>query len=71
VSTGHFDNDDHAILTGMLLGHMLERGLEVEPVMDGSDYTCAIRIMLPSLIGMPISLSRQVTVTVQAPRKRP
>lgn len=45
----YFASDRHAFYTGMLMGHLAEQRVEVQPVMVGGDYTPEMIITLPDL----------------------
>lgn len=40
-----FASPEHALKTGLLLGWMMQHGIEVWPIMDGSDYTPRVTIV--------------------------
>lgn len=44
--TEHFVNPKHAFDTGMLLGTLMNHGVEVESEVEGKDYTSYLRITL-------------------------
>ena len=43
----HFENSTHALRAGLLIGLLMKEGIQVEPVMDGKDYTDVLSITVP------------------------
>ena len=44
----NFEDDDHALHAGMLIGHLLKTGVTVKPTLDGEgNYTPVLAIEMP------------------------
>lgn len=64
----HFDSDEHALLTGLLVGELRREGVEAQPVVDGGDYTPEIRITINR--DAPLHARHHVVVRVLPPDER-
>lgn len=47
-----FDSDEHALLTGMLVGHLMMEGIAVSVVSKGTDFTPFFDITIPDQRGV-------------------
>ena len=64
----NFVNDDHALVTGMLLGLLLKSGIPAYPGMDeDGNYTSVIRIRLDIGHAKPVDVELEVKGYVAEP----
>ena len=69
MSEGNFNNDIHALFSGMLVGHLLRQGVDATSVRDeDGDYTPSIDITLPAHPAFPSEGPLHLTVTVRDPK---
>jgi hypothetical protein len=63
VSHGYFASDDHALLTGFVIGAMMKAGITVRPETDeNGNFLPKLTIQLPALeeLGAPIDVCIRV-----------
>ena len=51
ATDGHFKSNNHALATGILLGHLIKAGIDARPVLadNEQDYTAAMVIYIEEL----------------------
>lgn len=67
VPTGppHFEDDNHALLCGMVLGYLNQHGIDAQPTVDPlGNYTSDITIVLPTTIDGYTLAGKPITLTV-------
>jgi hypothetical protein len=60
--SSYWQDDTHPLLAGMLLGVLMRKGIDAEPVMDGrGNYSDVMSIRMPYFVN---GIQREVTVRV-------
>lgn len=59
--TTNFENDDHALVTGMLIGLLMKAGIPAYPVVDDKgDYLPRLRLRLDVGHARPVDVELEV-----------
>jgi len=48
VAEGHFKSNNHALITGLLMGYLLKKGFTIDPVVadNGEDWTPRLMVYI-------------------------